>query len=373
MSKSLRDLNNDEIINLPKTIQWILKEAYNKKEIKEEDIFQIIDNMEPDIKLVDNFSALLKKLNISIISSDDNIKKDEISWDILGKIALYPWLLKAKEFNNKDFIKMYFSDISNIKLLSPEEEKQITREVKKWNEEAKRNLISANLRLVISIAKKFFGARLSFSDLIQEGNIWLIKAIEKFDPDREFKFSTYATWWIKQSIVKALADMNKNTRLPVHILDEINSYNKTSQKLFQKLDREPTSEEIAKYLGFSIQKIKKIEEVMYGNISLDSEIWEEWRDSLWDLIADTATLTPDQQIEMQFMKKNINDILDIFDERQRKIIQMRWGIDGPKYTLEQIGLEFNITRERVRQIEMNVIEKIKEHDGLKKMIGIETD
>lgn len=371
MPKSLRDIHNDEIITLPKTTQWILKEAYNNSKIREEDIFQIVDNIEANVKSIDKFYSLLKKLDISIISTDTDIWKDNKTENILGKLELYPWLFKDRSFNNKDFIKMYFSDISSIKLLSSEEEKQITREVKKWNEESKKKLISSNLRLVISIAKKFFWSRLCFSDLIQEGNIWLIKAIEKFDPDREFKFSTYATWWIKQSIVKALADMNKNTRLPVHILDEINNYNKACQRLFQKLDREPTSGEIAKQLGFTIKKIKKIEEAMYGNISLDSEIWEEWRDNLWDMIADTSTLTPDKQIEIQFIKKNIDIILRMFNDRERKIIQMRWWIDGPKYTLEQIGEEFNITRERVRQIEMNVIEKIREHDGLKKIMGID--
>lgn len=245
--------------------------------------------------------------------------------------------------------------------------------MRRGDENAKKKLIESNLRLVISIAKRFFGSRLSFSDLIQEGNVGLIKAIEKFDPDKDFKFSTYATRWIKQSVTKAIADMTKHVRIPVHLIDEINSYNKAYQELFQKLGREPTSKEIGIKLNFNIKKIKKLEEVIFGNVSLDSEVGDDGKDSLGDLIEDKNTMRPDQAAEKDAIKNNLSYILGMLDEREAKIIKMRYGIDGPKYTLEQVGEEFQVTRERVRQIEQKVLQKLKEHIGLQKILGIEDD
>ncbi|MDR0861043.1 MAG: sigma-70 family RNA polymerase sigma factor [Candidatus Peribacteria bacterium] len=205
--------------------------------------------MEGNIKILEKFYDLADKLGIKIITIEEvlEVEAKEIKKESkLGKLSLYG-AGKADALNDnqhKDFIKLYFNDISKIPLLTPDEEKEVARRIKKGDESAKQRLVEANLRLVISIAKRYFGGRLSFPDLIQEGNIGLIKAIEKFDPGKEFKFSTYATRWIKQSITKAIADMSKHVRIPVHLIDEINSYNKTYQLLFQKLGREPTSKEI---------------------------------------------------------------------------------------------------------------------------------
>ena len=205
-------------------------------------------------------------------------------------------------------------------------------------------------------------------DIIQEGIMGLIKAIEKFDPEKCFKFSTYATWWIKQSIIKAIADTNGVARLPVHVLDEIKKYNVVSQELFQKLQREPTSREIAKALGYSLKKVREIEGKMAWGTSLDAQIGDEGNTNLWDMIEDRWTLTPDHYVERQYLQENLKEIFAMFDDRERKIIQMRWGIGWPKRTLEQIGEEFAITRERVRQIEMKAIEKIKSHEWLHSML-----
>lgn len=367
-------LFQEEINELSPELQSILLKGNEDWIIYEEDILQQIDDIEEWQKIYDKIITCCKKWNIKLITVEQQLEAEQntqLPRSKLGRLCLYGSGEKQRERNHKDLIKLYFDDIARINLLSAQDERTIAYRIKKGDEEAKRQLIWANLRLVISIAKKFFGSRLSFSDLIQEGNNWLIKAIEKFDPDKEFKFSTYATWWIKQSIVKALADMNKNTRLPVHLLDEINTYNKTSQELFQKLWREPTSKEIATTLKFPMKKIKKLEEVMYGNISLDTQVGDEWRDNLSDILEDNSTPTPDVYMERQYLKENLSYIFSIFDDRERKILQMRWWIDGPKWTLEQVGEEFNVTRERVRQIEQKALEKIREHEGLKKMIWIE--
>ena len=226
---------------------------------------------------------------------------------------------------------------------------------------------------MISIAKRFFGARLTFSDLINEGNMGLAKAIEKFDPDKEFKFSTYATRWIKQSITKAIADMAKNVKIPLHILEEIKIYNKAYQDLFEKFNREPTDQEISETLTRTLDKIKKLKEVIFGNISLDNAVGEEGKETLGDIIEDENTSRPDQIAERAALSENLEKILGMLDDRESKIIKMRYGIDGPKFTLEQVGEEFAVTRERIRQVEQKVLQKLKEHPELQKMLGIEDE
>lgn len=375
--KQLRESFQDDINELSPQLQQLLIKAFSTGILNEEDIIAEIDDMDLNIKIVEKVYDLADKLGIKILTIEEVLEKEALAVkkeSRLGKIQLYEEHSRSNiDVQYHDFIKLYFNDISKIPLLTSEQEKDIAKRIKKGDEDAKRKLIESNLRLVISIAKRFFGSRLSFSDLIQEWNIGLIKAIEKFDPDKEFKFSTYATWWIKQSITKAIADMTKHVRIPVHLIDEINSYNKTYQILFQKLWREPTSKEIWQKLWFPIKKIKKLEEVIFGNVSLDREVGDEGRDTLADLIEDGNTLRPDQFTEKNTLRKNLDMILDMLDDREAKIVKMRYGIDGPRYTLEQVGEEFNVTRERVRQIEQKVIQKLKEHAGLQKILGIEDD
>lgn len=374
--KQLRDKLQDDINELTPGLQALLETGANRGMIEEEEVISEIDDMEGNIKLLEKFYDLSEKLGIKIVTIEELLEKEQESLKKetkLWKITLYGKADHAVDNQYKDYIKLYFNDISKIPLLNYEEEKDVARRIKKWDEEAKKKLIESNLRLVISIAKRYLGSRLTFSDLIQEGNIGLIKAIEKFDPDKEFKFSTYATWWIKQSITKAIADMTRHVRIPVHLIDEINSYNKTYQLLFQKLGREPTSKEIWQKLWFPIKKIKKLEEVIFWNVSLDREVGDEGRDTLADLLEDGNTLRPDQLAERAALRNNLDSILAMLDDREAKIVKMRYGIDGPKFTLEQVGEEFDVTRERVRQIEQKVIQKLKEHQGLQKMLGIEDD
>ena len=374
--KQLRDKLQDDINELTPGLQALLETGANRGMIEEEEVISEIDDMEGNIKLLEKFYDLSEKLGIKIVTIEELLEKEQEALKKetkLWKITLYGKADHAVDNQYKDYIKLYFNDISKIPLLNYEEEKEVARRIKKWDEEAKKKLIESNLRLVISIAKRYLGSRLTFSDLIQEGNIGLIKAIEKFDPDKEFKFSTYATWWIKQSITKAIADMTRHVRIPVHLIDEINSYNKTYQLLFQKLGREPTSKEIGQKLWFPIKKIKKLEEVIFWNVSLDREVGDEGRDTLADLLEDGNTLRPDQLAERAALRNNLDSILAMLDDREAKIVKMRYGIDGPKFTLEQVGEEFDVTRERVRQIEQKVIQKLKEHQGLQKMLGIEDD
>ena len=376
IKKQLRDKLQDDISELNEGLQDLLEKGVNKGTIEEEDVISEIDDMEGNIKLLEKFYDLADKLWIKILTIEEVLEQEQESSkkeSKLGRVSLYGKPDLMADGQHKDFIKLYFNDISKIPLLTYEEEKEIARKIKKGDEEAKKKLIESNLRLVISIAKRFFGSRLTFSDLIQEWNIGLIKAIEKFDPDKEFKFSTYATWWIKQSITKAIADMSKHVRIPVHLIDEMNSYNKAYQILFQKLGREPTSKEIGQKLGFPIKKIKKLEEVIFGNVSLDREVGDEGRDTLADLLEDGNTLRPDQIAERAALRNNLDAILWMLDDREAKIVKMRYGLDGPRFTLEQVWEEFDVTRERVRQIEQKVIQKLKEHQGLQKMLGIEDD
>lgn len=379
IKKKLRDEFQDEINELNEHLQLMLEAGASTGRVDEEDLLSAVDDLDENLKLLEKFYDLCEKLSIKIVTVEEVLEKEQETTKPearLGKITMYgaPGKVEAPvDGMYRDFIKIYFSDVARVPLLTPDEEKEIARRVKKGDEEAKKKLIESNLRLVISIAKRFFGARLTFSDLINEGNMGLAKAIEKFDPDKEFKFSTYATWWIKQSITKAIADMAKNVKIPLHILEEIKTYNKTYQDLFEKFNREPTDKEIGEVLTRSIEKIKKLKEVIFGNISLDNAVGEEGKETLGDIIEDENTSRPDQIAERSALSENLEKILGMLDDRESKIIKMRYGIDWPKFTLEQVGEEFGVTRERIRQVEQKVLQKLKEHPELQKMLGIEDE
>ncbi|MBS8122557.1 sigma-70 family RNA polymerase sigma factor [Candidatus Vampirococcus lugosii] len=368
------DKLKDDINELSQDLQNLLSKGLDKGYITEDEIISKLNNIDEQIEIVEKFYDIAEKMSIKIETIEEILEREArevIQNRKLGKVSLYETQYHVNDHQYKDFIKLYFNDISKIPLLKAQEEKDLANAIKEGDGEAKKKLMESNLRLVISIAKRFLGSRMSFMDLIQEGNIGLIKAIEKFDPTKDFKFSTYATWWIKQSITKSIADITKNVRIPVHLIDEINAFNRASQELFQKYGREPNVKEISKFLGFPYKKVKKLEEVIFGNISLDAEVGDDGKNSIGDLIADEKTLTPDDFVEKQTISSNLDKILDMLDEREAKIIKMRYGIEGPRYTLEQVGAEFNVTRERVRQIEQKVLQKLKDHEGLQKLLGIQ--
>ena len=271
---------------------------------------------------------------------------------------------------NADSIQMYLKEIGRVPLLTTEEEVELAKRKDKGEKEAELRLIEANLRLVVSIAKKFAGARgLSLLDLIQEGNIGLFRAVEKFEYRKGYKFSTYATWWIRQAITRALADQSRTIRIPVHMVETINKFQQVERQLIQDLGREPMPEEIAAEMGEEIDKVRHIIKISQDTISLETSVGEDEEDStLEDFIEDVKNVTPDRSAALQLLKDYVKEIVANLSPREQKILEMRFGlIDGVAHTLEEVGQEFDVTRERIRQIEAKALERIRKHDGLKKL------
>jgi RNA polymerase primary sigma factor len=268
-----------------------------------------------------------------------------------------------------DSIQMYLREIGKVPLLSTEEEVQLAKRKERSDVEAGKKMVQANLRLVVSIAKKFTGRSLSLLDLIQEGNIGLFRAVEKFDYRKGYKFSTYATWWIRQAITRALADQSRIIRIPVHMVETINKFQQIERQLIQDLGREPLPEEIAAEMGQEVEKIRHIMKISQETVSLETSVGEEEDEStLGDFIEDEKTLSPDRVAALQLLKDHVHDIIKELPAREQKILEMRFGLlDGISHTLEEVGQEFGVTRERIRQIEAKALEKIQEHGGMKKL------
>ena len=260
-----------------------------------------------------------------------------------------------------DPVKMYLKEIGRVPLLRPEDEPEIAKRIEEGDEEARNILITSNLRLVVSIAKKYVGRGMLFLDLIQEGNMGLVKAVEKFDYTKGFKFSTYATWWIRQAITRAIADQARTIRIPVHMVETINKLTRIQRQLVQELGRDPTAEEIsAKMDGISPEKVREIQKIALEPVSLETPIGEEDDSHLGDFIEDKDAMSPDQYASNQLLKDEINAVLSGLTEREEKVLRLRFGLyDGRTRTLEEVGKEFNVTRERIRQIEAKALRKLK--------------
>lgn len=280
---------------------------------------------------------------------------------------------------SNDSVRMYLSEIGRVPLIDAKKEVELARRIRKGDASAKQQLAEANLRLVVSIAKKYIGRGLSFLDLIQEGNIGLFRAVEKFDPERGFKFSTYATWWIRQAITRAIADQARTIRIPVHMVETINKLTHTQRRLVQELGREPTVEELAVEMEMDIKKVRHIQKISQDIISLESPVGSEEDSKLGDFIEDEEAVNPFEATNRQLRKENVHSMLEFLTPRERKIIEMRFGLkDGIGHTLEEVGKEFGVTRERIRQIEAKVLQKmrdhprsmtIREHGGAPKRVG----
>jgi RNA polymerase primary sigma factor len=272
-----------------------------------------------------------------------------------------------------DPVQMYLKEIGKIPFITAEEEKELSKRIEKGDEEAKRKLARANLRLVVSIAKKYVGRspNLTLLDLIQEGNLGLFRAVEKFDWRRGYKFSTYATWWIRQAITRALADQARTIRIPVHMVETISKYTQAKRRLLQDLGREPLPEEIAAEMGVEVDKVHHIMKISQETVSLETPVGDDEEDSiLAEFVEDEKTVPPSLEAARTLLRERLKEILVDLTPREQKIISMRFGLeDGITHTLEEVGSEFGVTRERIRQIEAKALEKIREHRSLKKLKG----
>ncbi|HBT20265.1 MAG TPA: RNA polymerase sigma factor RpoD [Peptococcaceae bacterium] len=267
-----------------------------------------------------------------------------------------------------DPVRMYLKEIGRVPLLTAEEEIELAKRIEQGDEEAKRRLAEANLRLVVSIAKRYVGRGMLFLDLIQEGNLGLIKAVEKFDYRKGYKFSTYATWWIRQAITRAIADQARTIRIPVHMVETINKLIRVSRQLLQEYGREPTPEEIAEKMGISVERVREIQKIAQEPISLETPIGEEEDSHLGDFIEDEDALAPAEAASYMLLREQLEGVLDSLTPREEKVLRLRFGLDdGRSRTLEEVGKEFGVTRERIRQIEAKALRKLRHPSRSKKL------
>ena len=344
------------------------------------DVIEALDNLDLNDDEIDEFRDDLINLGINITEDEDldfdgtNDSIDDFDEDAIldedeeeeeneggkTKLTLSDSALTYSKVN--DPVKMYLKEIGRVDLLTAEEEVEIAKRIEAGDQEARKILISSNLRLVVSIAKKYTGRGMLFLDLIQEGNMGLIKAVEKFDYRKGFKFSTYATWWIRQAITRAIADQARTIRIPVHMVETINKMTRFQRQLVQELGREPSAEEIAEKMGpnFTADKIREIQKIALDPVSLETPIGEEEDSHLGDFIEDKDAMSPDRYANNQLLRDEIDNVLKTLPEREEKVIRLRFGLeDGRTRTLEEVGKEFDVTRERIRQIEAKALRKLK--------------
>jgi len=343
-----------------------------------EDAFEKIDLTPEQIEKV--YDAL-EKIGIDIVADNiENIGDDDedvfddfkffedVDIDVDDKVEDDTDLTLPESISIDDPVRMYLKEIGKVPLLTSEEEIELAKRMEQGDEEAKRRLAEANLRLVVSIAKRYVGRGMLFLDLIQEGNLGLIKAVEKFDYRKGFKFSTYATWWIRQAITRAIADQARTIRIPVHMVETINKLIRVQRQLLQELGRDPTPEEIAKEMDMSEDKVRDIMKISQEPVSLETPIGEEEDSHLGDFIPDDEAPAPAESAAFTLLKEQLIDVLDTLTPREEKVLRLRFGLDdGRARTLEEVGREFNVTRERIRQIEAKALRKLRHPSRSKKL------
>ncbi len=347
----MTNLINSEIIK-----QQLLKEIGNKKEISASFLLEKLETFDLVADQLNEITAILEKENIKII---DNFETNS---------SLYEISEVEKMANIDDPVKMYLKDIGQIPLLSQEEEVALAIKMQEGDERAKQQLSEANLRLVVSIAKRHVGRGMQFLDLIQEGNMGLMKAVEKFDHTKGFKFSTYATWWIRQAITRAIADQSRTIRIPVHMVETINRQAKTARALLQELGREATVYEIADRMGVPYEKVIEIQKISLDPISLETPVGEEDDTHLGDFIEDENAFNPSDVLTILTLREELKRVIETLTPREQTVIRLRFGLDDNKpKTLEEVGLFFGVTRERIRQIEAKALRKLRSPSRNKKL------
>lgn len=357
---------SDELMNkFPKEVRELIQKGRQQKFVTHQEIEGALPNFEEDMDLMEELMEIFENLGIEVVD-----QKNAFEWrkqkEVVGTKAEEKKKKKEKVTDLAeiagDSIRMYLSEIGRVPLLSAQQEIELANRIAKGDQAAKQHLAEANLRLVVSIAKKYIGRGLSFLDLIQEGSIGLFRAVEKFDPSRGFKFSTYATWWVRQAITRAIADQSRTIRIPVHMVETINKLTHTQRRLVQELGREPTAEEIAAEMDMDVKKVRHIVKISQDIVSLEAPVGAEEDSKLEDFIEDEQTLAPNEAANRQLVNESINEMLRFLTPRERKIVKMRFGLgDGIGHTLEEVGKEFGVTRERIRQIEAKVLQKLKDH------------
>lgn len=334
--------------------QRLLEIGKKKGSLQEEDVFLKFLKYDATAHEIEEIIQKLKDNGVMIMPQlkEQNFNMD----DLISQVAV------------DDPVKMYLKDIGKAPLLSADEEIELAKRVLQGDEAAKKLLCESNLRLVVSIAKKYTGKNMQFLDLIQEGNIGLIKAVEKFDYEKGFRFSTYATWWIRQSITRAMADQARTIRIPVHMVETINKLGRVSKQLLQELGREPTTEEISERMEVSVDKVCEIQKIALDPISLESPVGEEEDSKIGDFIEDETTISPVETATRSMLKGQLLAVIDTLTPREQKVIRLRYGLDdGYPKTLEQVGQEFKVTRERIRQIEAKALRKLRNPSRSKKL------
>ena len=364
-----------EEVMISASVVSLLKKGQQTSFVTEEEILHAIPQIELYIEALELLYDVLEKDGIRVEEPQDSL----IGYDLPDAL---PTKRKKRDDDrpkdniidvsniSDDSVQMYLREIGKVPLLKAEEEVELAKRIEQGDNEARKRLAEANLRLVVSIAKKYTGRKnLSLLDLIQEGNLGLFRAVEKFDYRKGYKFSTYGTWWIRQAITRALADQSRTIRIPVHMVETINKFTQVQRRLLQDLGRDPLPEEIAAEMELPVEKVRHIMKISQETVSIDASVGDDNEDStLKDFIEDEVTITPQQSAGRELLQEHVKEILGDLTPREQKILEMRFGLmDGVTHTLEEVGREFDVTRERIRQIEAKALEKIREHHKVKKL------
>ncbi len=354
--------------SISSSIDSLIRLAKTQGFITQDDILKMVPKPEQNLAEIDLLFDKLINLGIDVFETTSTSEEERMLESLTQLEKDLEMLSRLSPKGSLDPVRMYLKEIGRIPLLTFEQEVDLAQRFEKNDITAKKKLTESNLRLVVSIAKKYIGRGMSLLDLIQEGNQGLIRAVEKYDWRKGFKFSTYATWWIRQAITRAIADQARTIRIPVHMVETINRFLKTSRKLMQRLGREPTPEEVAKEMGIDVTKAREIIKVSQEPTSLETPVGEDDDSHLGDFIQDTTQLTPYDAASRQLLKENVEEILETLTDREKRVLILRFGLyDGRPRTLEEVGKEFSVTRERIRQIEAKALRKLRHPSRSKKL------